>query len=108
MPYPSGYGNGYVLIPKEHPLHGVEYSEEPFNFVDVHGGLTFSKLITKDFFENLQPKIKDLFIKKDIGKWMIGFDTCHYGNSLINCSKEMVEKEIENLKKQIENYDNKS
>ena len=33
-----GWGNGYVLIPQGHPLHGKHYDEID---VDVHCGLTF-------------------------------------------------------------------
>lgn len=37
-----GWGNGYVLIPEDSPLHGKDYNDID---VDVHGGLTFSELV---------------------------------------------------------------
>ncbi len=40
-----GWRNGYVLIPEGHKYHGVPYHKIP---VDVHGGLTFGSLVTKD------------------------------------------------------------
>ena len=48
-----GWGNGYVFIPKEHPLHGVDYNEvyNMYPDLEVHGGLTFSDYAK--FFESL-------------------------------------------------------
>lgn len=40
----QGWGNGYVLIFKDHPMWGVEYGEIP---VYVHGGITFSRAYDK-------------------------------------------------------------
>ena len=37
-----GWGNGYVLIPIGHPLHGKNYDDINVN---VHGGLIFSGLV---------------------------------------------------------------
>ena len=61
--FDCGWGNGYVLIPEGHPLHGTHYNN--IN-VDVHGGLTFSELVTEEMLEifNLE--------KEDIGKWCVG------------------------------------
>ena len=40
-----GWGNGYVIIPKDHPLNGKNYDEihDLMPKLDVNGGLTFSK-----------------------------------------------------------------
>lgn len=95
----TGWGNGYVLIPEGHPLHGKDYDSID---VDVHGGLTFASLVTKDFLT------RDVYIglldEGDIGKWMVGFDTAHYGDSKLNWPKERVVAETERLKEQIVNY----
>lgn len=49
--------NGYVTIPRKHPLHGQNY-DEINHFVDVHGGLTYSHAEKR-------------------GKWTVGFDCNH-------------------------------
>lgn len=33
---------GYVGVPPEHPLHGVDFDNEAVRSVEVHGGLSFS------------------------------------------------------------------
>ncbi len=50
--------NGYVELPVGHKYHGMNYDNIP---VDVHGGLTYSRLDGN-------------------GSWKIGFDTAHYGD----------------------------
>lgn len=86
-----GWGNGYVLLHQEHPWHGLHYDDIP---VDIHGGLTFSTLVDKEMISRwgLQPE--------DEGMWMIGFDTCHLGDTLSKWTKEKVQKEAERLLKQ--------
>jgi len=99
-----GWGNGYVIIPKDHILHGKDYDH--IN-VDIHGGLTFSDLITKDFMKRWNEDEQDENSKlknEDEGCWIIGFDTAHPGDSLINWPKEEVKKETENLLNQVLNY----
>lgn len=39
----GGYRCGYVRIPKGHPWHGVNYSDDAVEDVLIHGGLTFSE-----------------------------------------------------------------
>lgn len=90
-----GWGNGYVLIPEGHELHGVDYNEID---VDVHGGLTFSELVTEEMAERW-----GIFSPEDIGMWCIGFDTAHYGDTKENWSKEAVQKEAEMLRVRISN-----
>ena len=34
-----GYANGYVAIPPEHRLHGLDYDKADL-FISIHGGLT--------------------------------------------------------------------
>lgn len=90
-----GWGNGYVLIPEGHPLWGKHYEEIDIN---IHGGLTFSDYIDEHMVEewNLDTE--------DVGSWCVGFDTCHYKDTLLKWPKERVIEETEKLKKQILEY----
>jgi hypothetical protein len=93
-----GWGNGYVLIPKGHPLWGKDYDLIDMD-VDVHGGITFGEEVTDELIERLEP-----LTDQDKGFWMIGFDTAHYRDNLASCPKEYVEAETKRLAEQIENY----
>ena len=81
-----GWGNGYVVIPKGHPLFKMEYDEidEEVN-IRIHGGLTFSGPM----------KGHD---------WVIGFDTAHLGDTQEKWTKEAVQKETDFLLQQILDY----
>jgi len=88
----TGWGNGYVVLPKGHKYHGKDYDD--IN-VDVHGGLTFSDAANE---LNDWPEI----IAEDKGGWVIGFDTAHLDDDLNKWpDAESVMKETENLKKQL-------
>ena len=89
-----GWGNGYVIIPVGHPLHGVNY-ETINDFVSVHGGLTYSEYCTE--------KNKDIYglDDSDLGKWIVGFDTAHYGDSQERWHKAAVQAETDFLLTQI-------
>jgi hypothetical protein len=84
-----GWGNGYVLIDKDHPLYG-KYDDE-IN-VYVHGGITWSKEVDNEMIEmwNLD--------QEDLGKWCIGFDTAHFGDTIEKWPEEAVIAETERLK----------
>lgn len=84
-----GWGNGYIAIPKSSSWHGVNYNSIP---VDVHGGLTWSSLVSD--FCDAPDDIDD-------DSWIIGFDTAHSGDNLDSCSKAYVEAETENLLNQM-------
>ena len=61
-----GHLCGYVAVPKDHPWYGVGYndiSQASGDYVEVHGGLTFSGKLT------LKTK-----------KWWVGFDCAHLGD----------------------------
>lgn len=92
-----GWGNGYVIVPKEHPLFGKSYYELS-EHVSVHGGLTFGQIIND--------KIVELFNldKDDLGSFLYGFDTAHYEDNLLKWPKELVEKETQDLANQLEQY----
>ncbi len=90
-----GWGNGYVAIPKGHPMFGMDYDNIHQNFdVDVHGGLTFATLIAKK-----DKRFPDEFI----GMWVIGFDCNHYNDSPKTCPQEFVEAETLRLVEQVKN-----
>lgn len=68
-----GYRCGYVGVPKEDPLYGMQYDDEIFDFVSVHGRLNFSdtrKFVTPD----------------DI--WFFGFDCGHCGDVVDKMTEE--------------------
>lgn len=75
-----GWGNGYVHIPEGHPWFGKECEHID---VDIHGGLTFSEM------------------KDDM--WVIGFDTCHYMDTVSLWPKWRVQQEADNLLQQVIN-----
>lgn len=85
-----GWGNGYVIIPEAHPMHGVDYNDID---VSVHGGLTFSESAEKLDWPEIMPNEKK--------SWIIGFDTCHGGDSLERWPMVKVQEEAENLLSQL-------
>jgi hypothetical protein len=98
-----GWGNGYVLLPYNHPFYGVHYDDIG---VDIHGGLTFS-----DYFDikRFPVWIADREIGGDITMetykkfdryWIIGFDTAHCDDGLDTCPKTYVMSETNKLLEQ--------
>lgn len=75
--YEHGWGNGYVHLPKGHKYFGIDANDIPY---EVHGGLTFADEID--------------------GYWVIGFDTCHYGDTLEKWPKKAVWEETQRLLRQ--------
>ena len=92
-----GWGNGYVFLPKGHPLYRKHY-DVINKEVNVHGGLTFSEYMSHEWLRTMG------FEKEYHGMWCVGFDTAHYGDSLNRWPKEKVEEETENLRLQLINY----
>lgn len=90
-----GWGNGYVILPKGHPMHGKDYMDID---ADVNGGLTFSKLVDDQLIERI-PELTT----EDKGGWMVGFDTCHAFDTLRRWPKEEVQKEADRLMEQLTN-----
>jgi len=104
--WPSGTHNGYVAIQDGHKCYGANY--EDIN-VNVHGGLTFGKygdeIISPNFgvhwfddVEILTPDCKEI----PLDWYIVGFDTCHWGDNPANWNKEKVIKETLDLQKQLE------
>lgn len=88
-----GEANGYVSIPVLNPLHGKDYCDDVFSSVSVHGGLTWSSLA-----KELRGVPSDI----DPESWVVGFDTCHYGDNCEKWTLEAVIRESESLKSQID------
>jgi hypothetical protein len=81
----GGYANGYVGMPPEHPWFGKYYTNLD---VSIHGGLTYSN-------PYLPNNIYDTTL------WWIGFDTSHYGDTIITCNRTYCENELKSLYNQV-------
>lgn len=92
-----GWGNGYVLIPRNHPLHGKHY-DEINKHVAVHGGLTYSRIINARAIKYFG------LTKRHLGKWMVGFDTMYYEDNKRNCSRGYVLQQTYLLKEELKYY----
>jgi hypothetical protein len=93
----AGWGthNGYVIIPKGHKLHGIDYNDLDEK-VSVHGGLTFSEEATEGMLE-YWPELTE-----HIGDWVVGFDTMHGGDNSTRWNEHTVLQEAKMLKMQLE------
>ena len=98
-----GWGNGYVLLPSNHPFYGKDYEVID---VDIHGGLTFGKTFDSGHFlewikgrEVLGDVTRENYNKFD-GYWIIGFDTNHFNDNMIKCTKDYVISETDSLLEQ--------
>ena len=93
-----GWGNGYVVIPKGHPLHGKSYIEihNLIPDLDVNGGLTFSTSANNLKWEELPRNSKD--------SWVVGFDTAHAWDTLERWPKEAVIAKTKKLFKQLSKF----
>lgn len=47
LPGSGGWGNGYVAIPEGHPAYGLDYDNDIFNSISIHGGLTYAETANK-------------------------------------------------------------
>lgn len=93
-----GWGNGYVIIPKGHPLHGKDYNtiHKLLPRLEVNGGLTFVESIDDLDWKELP--------KGNKGSWVVGFDTIHSWNTLEIWNKEKVIEETKKLRNQLLKY----
>ena len=76
----GGWGNGYVKVPKDSWLYGLDYYIVDVN---VHGGLTYGKLQGE--------------------YWVYGFDTNHLYSRSDVWTKQRVEQETKHLAEQLWN-----
>lgn len=101
----AGYANGYVAVPPEHPLHGVNYND--VDNIEVHGGLTFSNSMEEIKADGWHDDTEcigfDSFddIPKDY--WVFGFDTAHAYDNPTVWNRETCIEETKYLKEQLEN-----
>lgn len=94
-----GHSNGYVALPPGHPFHGLHYDKLDQLGVSCHGGLTFSELFHDGTWSNTP---HEHCVPKGLeGWWVIGFDTCHPGDSLERWPLEEVVNEIQYVIDQI-------
>jgi len=99
-----GYANGYVAVPPEHPLHGVNYND--VEDIDIHGGLTFSESVEEIKADGWRDDTEcigfDNFDEIPKDYWVFGFDTMHF-NDGPHHNREWCINETKNLMEQLEN-----
>lgn len=116
--------NGYVAIPPEHPCFRGNYFEKPVCDLDVHGGITCSEPVCYEEITFMsQRRVKPEYIgtrsalldtaeylteEKDIPDdwWILGFDTCHFGDDEMIWNRPNVASETLRLKEQLEELTN--
>lgn len=94
----TGWGNGYVIIPDDHPGLSVDMNLEAR--IDVHGGVTFCEPITDKM--RADPRWSEHLVKHPGPGTLIGFDTAHLYDNMENCGIFFVKLETLRLKKQLE------
>ena len=106
----SGTHNGYVLVPKGHPIFGMYYNEIHSKYPDleVHGGLTFSDAfddgIVVELFQPLDITREELIQKlEEDDYWCVGFDTAHASDNPLDWNYERVVAEVRSLAEQLDN-----
>ena len=98
-----GYANGYVAVPKTHPLYERDYFHDVEDLITIHGGLILSTYFSKF------PKYKIIQLSIDTipeNSWVFGFDTKHCYDNKRNWNASACITETLNLLKQLENYSN--
>lgn len=85
-----GWGNGYILLPKDHPCFGMEYSDiyENYPNTSFNVEITFSR----SSFDVLD--WDELPQEARVNEhWVVGFDTMHWGDTEEKWPKSKVESE---------------
>jgi hypothetical protein len=79
-----GWGNGYAIVPREHPFNGLTTSEiyDTGKINDIDSEITLSDM-------RYAPNGKEY--------WVLGFDTAHYGDNIVKWPKERVEEAAKKL-----------
>ena len=104
-----GWGNGYLVFNRKHPLHGRHYDEiNMSNHLPPHGGWTYSEKANDNFFNTINLiTIENEELQIDADDWIIGFDTAHAGDDSNNCQKDYVVNHTKQLKEyysKVENF----
>ena len=105
-----GWGDGYLVFDRTHPLYGQDYDEINISHhTQAHGGWTYSQIAGEHFLKNdielIAIENEELQINAD--DWIIGFDTANGGDNLTTCSKNYVINHTKELKKyygKLENF----
>jgi hypothetical protein len=108
--FERGWGNGYLVFDRTHPLYGKHYDEINMSrHMQAHGDWTYSQIAGNHHLKNdikiIAIENEELQIEAD--DWIIGFDTSHMGDDLDNCPKSFVVNHTKALKKyysRIENF----
>lgn len=90
-----GWGNGYVVVPKGHPLYGLDIYEYE---LPIHGGVTFGSWGKDMKWDRVNLRDDD---------WVIGFDTAHGYDKPSHWPKSAVVKETKRLVKLVDQYQEK-
>lgn len=94
-----GWGNGYAVLPKGHPCHGMHHDAIHDNYeIEAHGGLTYSGL-TKDLPGTVKLQLDGI---KVTNCWIVGFDTAHTWDTPKRWPKEAVKAHAKELAQQFE------
>ena len=118
-----GHSNGYVAVSPDSLVHGKHY--DLLENILVHGGLTFSEPVIykertfgsdslirpeyvgrRNFLLDLAIEVSGNLSDIEDDWWIVGFDTCHYGDNSENWSEDRVIEEVKRLMDQIEKLDN--
>lgn len=102
-PEMGGYANGYVAIPKDHPLYEkfITYSDIDEFPLNVHGGVTYCSTTPPISMEHVKFARKGEEILE--GALFIGFDTFHFGDNPRNWDFARCMNEVIMLRTQLEN-----
>ena len=113
--FDHGTHNGYVVVPPENKYHGKSMDE--LNDIAVHGGITFSDLVTYPDIWNGR-EVREEFVGKrnlifndaefitqntELGDdwWILGFDTNHLTDNKYNWDRKAVIEETLSLMEQL-------
>lgn len=102
-----GVCNGYVAVPPEHPLYGLDYETaydmlRKAGYEGCHHGFTYSdpkkqKLDSEKILcDNLPDDFDDW--------WVFGFDTCHCDDNINVWNEGAVISETLDIKEQLDGY----
>ena len=95
-----GWGNGYVLLPPEHPFF---YNYDIEEYVHVHGGITYNEFYKPEYYKDILNNNKIIGnlnldnYNKFSGYRIVGFDTSHFGDTLQTCTYNFVMNETQYL-----------
>jgi hypothetical protein len=87
-----GFLNGYVAVPRGHPLFGKDYDDPVVSRFQVHGGITFAGYLAGYMLSD----------KDDL--WWFGFDGAHAGDYVPfagSCMERSIYRDMEYMRVQV-------